>query len=252
MSSNASTILPPTVDDYDIHFIREDGSGDNPETLLMTHGWPGSVYEFIDVIDRLAHPENHGGDAEDGVTVICPSFAGLWFSSAPAGAADRPDHHRGPVRQADARGAGLRHLYCARRRLGQSGNRSFGPQSRAEQRWRVQSHSYQYVWLAKRQAAGHRSRTSMGRRICRKMQAEGAYLQLQATKPQSLALAMTDSPLGIAAWLIEKFHGWSDIFTADGRQLDKRYSKHQLLSQYHDLFDDRQLRYVDLVLSRLF
>jgi microsomal epoxide hydrolase len=63
-----------------------------------------------------------------------------------------------------------------------------------------------------------------------KMQAEGAYLQLQATKPQSLALAMADSPLGIAAWIVEKFHGWSDIFADSGRDIAKRYTKHRLLS----------------------
>ena len=71
------------IDDLNIHFMREEGSGDNPKPLLISHGWPGSVYEFIDVIDRLAHPENYGGNPKDGVTVICPSLPGYGFSDMP-------------------------------------------------------------------------------------------------------------------------------------------------------------------------
>ena len=217
------------VDGYDIHFIREDGSGDNPQPLLMTHGWPGSVYEFIEVIDRLAHPENYGGKAEDGVTVICPSLPGYGFSSAPArpiGQVTTAALWDKLMREAlgfdsyVAQGGdwgsvvtgllGLNHGInkgggCAAIHINMYGLQSAKPPSTQEEQ----------AWAA--EFAG-------------KMQAEGAYLQLQATKPQSLALAMADSPLGIASWLIEKFHGWSDVFTDQGRDIAKRYTKHQLLS----------------------
>ena len=217
------------VDGYDIHFIREDGSGDNPQPLLMTHGWPGSVYEFIEVIDRLAHPENYGGKAEDGVTVICPSLPGYGFSSAPArpiGQVTTATLWDKLMREAlgfdsyVAQGGdwgsvvtgllGLNHGInkgggCAAIHINMYGLQSAKPPSTQEEQ----------AWAA--EFAG-------------KMQAEGAYLQLQATKPQSLALAMADSPLGIASWLIEKFHGWSDVFTDQGRDIAKRYTKHQLLS----------------------
>ena len=93
------------MDGLNIHFIREDGSGETPEVLLMTHGWPGSVYEFIEVIDRLAHPEKYGGQAEDGLTVICPS-AGLWLFRCPAASHRASDDSR-PMGQVDARRAGL-------------------------------------------------------------------------------------------------------------------------------------------------
>ena len=94
------------MDGLNIHFIRENGSGDNPEVLLMTHGWPGSVYEFIEVIDRLAHPENYGGQAEDGLTVICPSLPGYGFSDAHV-ASHRANDDRRPMGQVDARRARL-------------------------------------------------------------------------------------------------------------------------------------------------
>ena len=72
-----------TVDGIDIHFIHEKGSGPNPLPLLISHGWPGSVYEFMDVIEPLAHPERFGGSAEDSFDVIAPSLPGFAFSGKP-------------------------------------------------------------------------------------------------------------------------------------------------------------------------
>ena len=71
------------IDGLEIHYLMETGSGSNPPALIMTHGWPGSVYEFMQVIPRLAHPERFGGDAEDGITVICPSLPGYGWSGKP-------------------------------------------------------------------------------------------------------------------------------------------------------------------------
>ena len=68
------------VNNIDIHFIKEEGSGFNPKTLLLMHGWPSSVFEFIEIINQLAHPEKYGGNKEDGVTVIAPSLPGFGFS----------------------------------------------------------------------------------------------------------------------------------------------------------------------------
>ena len=71
------------VDGIDIHFIKEEGSGENPKTLLLLHGWPGSVVEFLEIIKPLAHPEEFGGNINDAFTVIAPSLPGFGFSSAP-------------------------------------------------------------------------------------------------------------------------------------------------------------------------
>lgn len=221
------------VEGYDIHFIREEGSGTNPEALLMTHGWPGSVYEFIGVIDRLAHPEKHGGDAEDGVTVICPSLPGYGFSSAPARPIGQVTTaalwdklmtevlgYRTYIAQGGDWGSvvtallGLNHGINKGPHIGQ-GCKAIHINMYGLQSAKPPSSEAEQAWAA--EFAG-------------KMQAEGAYLQLQATKPQSLALAMSDSPLGVAAWLIEKFHGWSDVFVEGGRDIAKRFTKHQLLS----------------------
>src|ERR1700733_5132987 len=58
------------VEDIDIHFYRVEGS--SPRPLILSHGWPGSVLEFLDIIEPLAHPERFGGDPKDGFTVIVP------------------------------------------------------------------------------------------------------------------------------------------------------------------------------------
>ena len=217
------------VDGYDIHFIREDGSGENPEALLMTHGWPGSVYEFIDVINRLAHPENYGGEAEDGVTVICPSLPGYGFSSAPA----RPIGQITTAALWDklmtqslgfetyiAQGGDWGSVVTGLLGLNHGINMGGGCKA---------IHINMYGLQSAKPPTGEEEQAWAADFVA-KMQAEGAYLQVQATKPQSLALAMTDSPLGIASWLIEKFQGWSDVFTETGRDIARRYTKHQLLS----------------------
>ena len=70
------------VDGIDIHFIQEKGSGKNPKPLLLMHGWPGSIVEFLEIIKPLAHPEEFGGNEEDAFTVIAPSLPGFGFSGS--------------------------------------------------------------------------------------------------------------------------------------------------------------------------
>ena len=210
------------IEDYDIHFIREEGSGNNPVPLLICHGWPGSVFEFWNVIDRLAHPEKFGGTAEDGRTVIVPSLPGFGFSS-------KPKRPIGPRRTAElfnklmtenlgydayiAQGGdwgcmvvsnlGYRHdASCKAIHLNMLGLRpKNAPDSDEEKRWAAHAQGM--------------------------FQAEGAYFLLHATKPQSLAFGMMDSPVGIAAWLLEKFQTWSDL---EGGDLESVYTKDQLLT----------------------
>lgn len=72
-----------TVDGQEIHFIHVKGSGRDPRTVVLTHGWPGSVYEFFDVIELLAHPEMFGGTPDEGVNLVVPSLPGYAFSGKP-------------------------------------------------------------------------------------------------------------------------------------------------------------------------
>jgi hypothetical protein len=81
------------VDGIDIHYIHEKGSGPSPMPLIISHGWPGSVVEFLDIIEPLAHPERFGGNVEDAFDVVAPSLPGFGFSG-------RPPRPYGPRRMA--------------------------------------------------------------------------------------------------------------------------------------------------------
>src|SRR5579864_4809177 len=72
----------------DLHFIHERGRGPNPKPLLLLHGWPGSVYEFMRIVPMLTDPAAHGGDPADSFTVIAPSLPGYGFSDDPGGGMD--------------------------------------------------------------------------------------------------------------------------------------------------------------------
>ena len=80
---NRFTHFKTPIDGVDIHFIYEKGSGTNPKPLVLSHGWPGTIVEFLDFIDLLAHPENHGGNIEDAFDVVAPSLPGFGFSGKP-------------------------------------------------------------------------------------------------------------------------------------------------------------------------
>ena len=71
------------VDSIDLHFIHEKGSGPAPTPLIISHGWPGSVVEFLDIIEPLAHPERFGVSVDDAFEVIAPSLPGFGFSGPP-------------------------------------------------------------------------------------------------------------------------------------------------------------------------
>jgi microsomal epoxide hydrolase len=198
-----------TVGGTKIHFILERGSGDNPLPLVLTHGWPGSVVEFLDVIEPLAHPERFGGDANDGFTVIVPSLPGYGFSDAP----------EAPItpRQVAAlwRELMVDVLGCERY-VAQGGDWGACVTS-----WLAFDHPEHLAaihlnmqgLLPAREGDGVAPMTAEELAWLKASQdsarLESAYQQIQGTKPQTLAYGLTDSPVGLAAWVLEKFHGWT-------------------------------------------
>ena len=81
--STGSHNIEAKIDGLGIHYIHETGSGPNPKPLLLIHGWPGSIYEFMRIIPMLTDPAAHGGDPKDSFTVIAPSLPGYGFSDHP-------------------------------------------------------------------------------------------------------------------------------------------------------------------------
>jgi len=210
------------IDGIDIHFIQEKGSGTNSKPLLLSHGWPGSIVEFLHIIDQLAHPEKFGGKEEDAFDVVVPSLPGFGFSG-------RPSRPIGPRKMASIFNSLMTEILGYKKYLAQGGD--FGATIA--------------TWLAydfpKTCAAIHinilivrhpdgpqtKEEKEWEERFEREQLMENGYRTQQATKPQTLSYAMMDSPVGVAAWIIEKMRGWSDIKDGD---IESVYSKDILLS----------------------
>jgi len=196
------------VDGVTIHVLIEPGSGPNPLPLVLTNGWPGSFLEFLDIVDVLAHPERHGGDVADAFTVIIPSLPGYGLSPAPSGPLS-------PTRVAELWSKLAREI-LGLKRFGAYGA-DWGSLVTGE--WaRNQPEGMAGFLLT---TAGGMPYLGEGappmceaelawQKLAMASNArEGAYQVLQATKPQSLAYGHTDSPAALAAWIGEKFRGWS-------------------------------------------
>lgn len=190
----------------DIHFILEPGSGPSPMPLILTHGWPGSFDEFSAVIGPLAHPERHGGRIEDAFTVVVPSLPGYGFSPGPAA----------PVTPAQI-GAAWADLMG--RVLGfpawvaQGGD--WGGIVTAQMALAAPP-GLQAIHLNIAALAAPVADSDLSPEEALWRQADAArrsihagYRMQQGTKPQTLAYGLTDSPVGLAAWILEKFHGWT-------------------------------------------
>jgi microsomal epoxide hydrolase len=210
------------VEDFTLHFVHVVGEAKGKRPLIITHGWPGSYYEFWGAVDKLAFPSKHGGKVEDAFDLVIPSLPGFGFCSKPI----RPFGQKATARLFDklmtevlgyerylAQGGdwgglvtgflGLNHAdHVKAIHLNMMGIRSLTPPETEDEK----------AWAARSAAA---------------MQAMGAYFQLQATKPQSLAWAMADNPVGQAAWIVERFHDWSDL---RAKPFDQVYSMDQLLT----------------------
>lgn len=208
-----------------LHYLHVRGSA--RRSLILSHGWPGSFAEFPDVIERLAFPHRFGGRAEDGFDIVVPSLPGYGFSG-------RPPTVIGP------RGtAGLFHKLMVEvlgypRHLAQGGD--WGA---AVSAW--MAHDFPpacaglHLNMVLVQARDAQPETDAERAHAARRQAsgqeEGDYSHLQCTRPQTLAIAMSDSPLGVAAWIIEKFAAWSDLPRTGGvLDLSARYTDDQLIS----------------------
>ena len=219
---NRFTHFIAPVDGIDLHFMHEKGSGPAPMPLIISHGWPGSIVEFLKNIEPLAHPERFGGSSEDAFDVIAPSLPGFGFSGRPP----RPIGPRKIARLFDtlmtdvleypsylAQGGdwggaisswlGFEHApACRAIHINIFTMRPpNGPQSREEEAWATQFKRDQLM--------------------------EDGYRTQQATKPQTLSYAMMDSPVGVAAWIIEKFNSWSDTV---GDNIESVYTKDELLT----------------------
>jgi microsomal epoxide hydrolase len=199
-----------TIDGANVHFlhVRSPEAGALP--LVMTHGWPGSVVEFLEVIGPLTDPRAHSGDPADAFHLFCPSIPGYGFSG--------PTHETG---WDNARVAGA--VAELMRRLGytrygaQGGDWGAGVSlslGRIDAEHVFGAHVNFLSARSYGSAAGledptedERDRLRDSERFANELWGYGA---IQGTRPQTLAYALTDSPVGQLAWIVEKFKEWTD------------------------------------------
>lgn len=211
-----------TVDGIGIHFIHQRSTNPNAIPLLLVHGWPGSFSEFYKIIGPLTDPEAYGGTADDAFHVIVPSLPGFGFSDKTTEPGYNPER--------------ISHLLADL--MTQLGYDRFGLQGgdwgAIINRYVAGNYPDRVIGLhsnfvlAGDPGADNKEFSATPEEIEKQlvraeyMRNETAYQQIQGTKPQTLGYALNDSPAGLAAWIVEKFHGWSDIpQDASGNLLDK-------------------------------
>ena len=198
-----------TLAGVDVHFIHEQGKGPQPMPLLISHGWPGSVHEFHKIIPMLTDPARFGGDAADAFTVIAPSLPGYTLSFT-------PNQPRFSVEQiADVFAELMTDVLGFDRFAAQGGDWGGFVTSRLGYAYpeRLAGIHLNLLSLRRDTALPENPTEEETRYFAERahwMKEEVGYTWIQGTKPQTLAYALTDSPVGLAAWIVEKFHTWSD------------------------------------------
>jgi pimeloyl-ACP methyl ester carboxylesterase len=208
-SLNALAQFRTQIDGTGIHFIHVRSKHENALPIILTHGWPGSIIEFLQVIEPLADPTAHNGKAEEAFHVVVPSLPGFGFSDKPTEAGWRLP------RIASAWAALMARLGYSRY-VAQGGDWGAGVTS----------------WMAKQRPpglaaihlnlpilfpppppppGGYSTTEQAALAQLVKYASDGsAYASIQGTRPQTLGYGLADSPVGQAMWIYEKFQAWSD------------------------------------------
>ena len=210
--------------DIDVHFLHVPGKGPATMPLLLLHGWPGSVFEFLEIIPRLTDPARFGGDPADAFTVVAPSLPGYGLSF-------RPGQKRFGVEAIADCVADLMQALGYQRFAVQGGDWGAFTATRLGYAHAARLIGIHLNFLAVRRDPNMIKDPTPEERafldeLTTWLKEETAYQAIQGTKPQTLAFALTDSPAGLAAWIVEKFRTWSDC---DG-DLESVHSRDHVLA----------------------
>jgi pimeloyl-ACP methyl ester carboxylesterase len=204
------------IDGVGIHFLHVRSPEPGALPLVVTHGWPGSVLEFLDAIGPLTEPSAHGGEPGDAFDLVIPALPGYGFSDPPREPGWNPDRIGRAWTELMAR--------LGYERYGAQGGDWGSAVSRA-----VARHDREHV------VGIHLNHDHVVRAMMERLGVEGAderaaiarreefnrtgrgYSRQQSTKPETLGFGLADSPAGQCAWVVEKFRDWSDPDTVYDR-----------------------------------
>jgi pimeloyl-ACP methyl ester carboxylesterase len=213
---NALPMFVTQIDDLDIQFIHVRSRHDGAMPMILTHGWPGSILEFLKVIEPLTNPTAHGGKAEDAFHLVIPSIPGFGFSAKPKVVGWGSDHIG-------------RAWSVLMLRLGYDRYVSQGGDCGSVISQRMALQKVQGLLgihlnmpavvpadIAKTLAAGDPAPASLSakeRAAFDQLEAfyrdNAAYAAMMNTRPQTLGYSLVDSPVGMAAWMYEKIAQWT-------------------------------------------
>jgi epoxide hydrolase len=210
---NSHPQFTTTIDGQKIHFLHVRSAQPEALPLLLTHGWPGSVAEFLQVIGPLSDPISHGGQARDAFHLVIPSLPGFGFSG--------PTHEKGwNAGRVAAAWAKLMERLGYQRYGAQGGD--MGALVSPELAYVDPEHvvgihlnaatvgfiPWGEVPAAELESFSEAEKASYAR-LQRFLSEGNGYFQIQATRPQTLAYSLSDSPAGQLAWIVDKFHEWT-------------------------------------------
>jgi pimeloyl-ACP methyl ester carboxylesterase len=211
----------PGFEEFGLHFVHQPGVGPAPLPLVLSHGWPSTHFEYHDVVARLADPGAFGDDPAEAFHVVVPSLPGYGFSDIP--------HRRGMTPRVMAtmfvalmRDLGYDHFAAAGCDWGAYVTALLGldhPDTvvgihMGMLNFRAADYEPDDEDVAYRARSRAWSREETG------------YSTIQGTKPQSLAYGLTDSPAGLAGWIVEKWRRWSDC----GGDVQRMFTRDELLT----------------------
>ncbi|AWB44668.1 multidrug MFS transporter [Paenibacillus sp. CAA11] len=216
------------IDGIEIHFVHERGKGPNPMPLILTHGWPDSYLRYQKIIPYLTDPVSHGGDPEDSFDVIVPSIPGFGFSSHPK----QPGINNYRVSEMWAKlmtqELGYKKFAAGGGDIG-SGITRYLASNYPELLFGIHLTDIGIIrdlLTSQEQITLSEEELQYKNKALAWISLEGGYMSLQSTRPQTLAYGLSDSPVGLAGWMIEKFRAWSDC---NGDLLQK-FSEDELIT----------------------
>ncbi|HMN72876.1 MAG TPA: epoxide hydrolase [Rhodoblastus sp.] len=222
---NAFPQFKVEIDGIGVHFIHVQGRGPNPAPLLLSHGWPGSIVEFQRIIPMLTDPASFGGDPADAFTIVAPSLPGYGFSF-------REGQKRVGLEGIADMFATLMRDVLGYRKFGAQGG-DWGSVVTTLLAYRhadLLTGFHVNMLIAGRDPSAIAEPTAEQaayfKAAGRWAQEESGYQWIQGTKPQTLAFGLTDSPVGLAAWIVEKFRSWSDC----GGEVENAISRDAMLT----------------------
>jgi pimeloyl-ACP methyl ester carboxylesterase len=225
---NAYPNYRTVIDDIPIHFIHVRGQGPSPKPLVLTHGWPWTFWEYRKVIGPLSNPAAYGGDPADAFDVVVPSLPGYGFSTPLRKPGvnfwrtselwvklmDRLGYQRFAAHGADWGAlvtADLGHRY---------------PEHLIGVHLAMMAPLDLFSGALPKPEDYDEDEADIAVRLQTFFASESAYSALQSTKPQTISIALNDSPVGLASWIVEKQRSWSDCHG----DVETRFPKDDLLT----------------------